>query len=54
MDSIFLDTFHGLVELLTSMMEFNKYVLDPSFVSYIKVRFKGFCLSPWSNSKKQC
>jgi hypothetical protein len=34
-DSIFLDTSHGLVELLTAMMEFNKYVLEPSFFSYI-------------------
>jgi hypothetical protein len=28
MDSIVLDTSHGLVELLIAMMELNKYVLD--------------------------
>jgi hypothetical protein len=45
MDSIVLDTFHGLVELLIAMMEFNKYVFDRSFISYIKVRFKRILFS---------
>jgi hypothetical protein len=45
MDSIVLDTSHGLVELLIAMMELNKYVFDPSFISYIKVRFKRILFS---------
>jgi hypothetical protein len=32
-DSVFLNTFHGLVELLTVMMELIRYVFDPSFFS---------------------
>jgi hypothetical protein len=43
-DSIVLDTFHGLVELLTTMTEFNKYVTDPSIFSYIKLDLKEFIL----------
>jgi len=45
MDSIVLETSHGLVELLIAMMELNKYVFDPSFISYIKVRFKRIFFS---------
>jgi len=39
-DSIIFDTSHGLVEFFIAMMELNKYVLDPSFVSYIKFNLK--------------
>jgi hypothetical protein len=44
-DSIVLDTFHGLVELLTSMTKLNKYVFDPSLVSFIKLDLKDFLLN---------
>ncbi len=45
-DSILLDTSHGLVELLTTMIQLNKYAFDPSFVSYIKLDLKDFVLIP--------
>jgi hypothetical protein len=41
-DSIVVDTSHKLVELLITMMRFNKFVFDLSFVSYIKLYSKDF------------
>ncbi len=42
-DSIVLDTSHdGLVELLTTMTELNKYVLKPFLFSYIKLNLSDF------------
>jgi hypothetical protein len=45
-DSIVLDTSHGLVELLTTMIELNKYAFDPFLVFYIKLDLKDFVLIP--------
>jgi hypothetical protein len=45
-DSIILDTSHGFVELFIAMMKPNKYALDPSFVSYIKLDLKDFVFIP--------
>ncbi len=45
-DSIVLDTSHGFIELLITMMELNKYVIDPSFVSIIKLNLEDFVLIP--------
>jgi hypothetical protein len=43
-DSIVLDTFHELVEFYTAMTKLNKYVLEPSFFSYIKLNLNDFVL----------
>jgi hypothetical protein len=45
-DSIILDTFHGLVELLITMTELNKYVFDLCFFFYIKLDLKDFFFIP--------
>jgi hypothetical protein len=45
-DSIVLDTSDGLVELLNAMMKLNKYVIDLSFISYIKLDLKDFVFIP--------
>lgn len=49
-DSIILNTFHGLVEFFTATMELNKYVLDHSLVSYIKLNSKDFVFIPFGIS----
>ncbi len=43
-DSIVLDTFHGLIELLTAKIELNKYVLKPFIFSYIELDLNDFVL----------
>jgi hypothetical protein len=43
-DSIILDTSHGLVELLIAMTKFNKYVLEPFFFSYVKLDLNDYVL----------
>jgi hypothetical protein len=45
-DSIVLDTSHGLVEFLTTMTKLNKYAFEPSLVSYIKLDLKDFVFFP--------
>jgi hypothetical protein len=42
-DSIILDTFHGLMGLI-AMTEFNKYVREPSFFPYVKLDLNDYAL----------